>query len=120
METFPKTERLCGRAAITNLLWKGRFGHAGALKYCYLVSDDSSSSGANRLMVSVSKRFFKRAVRRNLLKRRLREAFRRRKDLLAGVSGCDIAIIYNTSEVLSYSALAADVETVLRNISSGR
>ena len=72
-QTLPKRERLSGKTAISTLMKKGRWGGAGCLKYCIL-----SPGGAefNRLIVSVSKRSFKRAVKRNLLKRRMREAYR--------------------------------------------
>ena len=67
METLPKSERLNGRSAVSALMSKGRWGHSGDLKFCYLKNEPAG--GANRIMVSVPKRFFKRAVKRNLLKR---------------------------------------------------
>ena len=77
MNTLPKSERVSGKAAVSALMSKGRWGFARGLKYCYLANEDEEDSPvANRVMVSVPKRLFKRAVRRNLLKRRLREAFR--------------------------------------------
>ena len=57
METLPKSERLSGRSAVSALMSKGRWGFSGGLKYCYLRNEPSD--GANRIMVSVPKRFFK-------------------------------------------------------------
>ena len=68
-------------------------------------------------MVSVSKRLFKRAVKRNLLKRRLREAYRRQKFLLEGCPACDILFVYNSVEVFDYEVIAGDVAAILRAIS---
>ena len=62
-------------------------------------------------MVSVSKRFFKRAVKRNLLKRRLREAYRTRKGLLP--AGVDLMLVYNSKEVLSSPEIGELVEKAL-------
>jgi ribonuclease P protein component len=66
-------------------------------------------------MVSVPKRLFKRAVRRNLYKRRMREAYRTQKALLEGV-GADILFLYNTREDLPFEEVRAQVETILKRI----
>ena len=90
--TFPKKERLCGRSDISRLLAEGRFSdvQGGVIRFCRL---SDTGSGLNRMMVSVPKKIFKRAVARNLMKRRIREAWRLRKDELASV-GHDVLIIY--------------------------
>ena len=108
---LPKQERICGKVTIGKLLAEGRYGYAGALKYCWLAPNGENVS---RVMVSVSKRFFKRAVKRNLLKRRLREAYRTRKGLLP--AGVDVMLVYNTKEVLSSAEIAALVESALLDI----
>ena len=108
---LPKRERICGKVTIGKLLAEGRYGYAGALKYCWLAPNGENVS---RVMVSVSKRFFKRAVKRNLLKRRLREAYRTRKGLLP--AGVDVMLVYNTREVLSSAEIAALVESALLDI----
>lgn len=116
---LPKRERICGKSTIGKLLAEGRYGYAGALKYCWLApngTEDSRSGTApvSRVMVSVSKRFFKRAVKRNLLKRRLREAYRTRKGLLP--AGVDLMLVYNTKEVLSSEEISTLVERALLDI----
>ena len=92
--TLRKAERLCGKKDISRLFSEGKWGVCGHLRYCWAQrdgSDDDSGEALcregipNRMLVSVSKRFFKRAVKRNLLKRRMREAYRLQKGLL----GCD-------------------------------
>ncbi len=108
---LPKKERICGKSAIGRLLAGGRYGFAGSLKYCWLAPNGESVS---RVMVSVSKRLFKRAVKRNLLKRRLREAYRTRKGLLP--AGVDLMLVYNTREILSTQELSVLVERALLDI----
>lgn len=66
-------------------------------------------------MVSVSKKFFKRAVRRNLLKRRMREAYRTRKDLLP-LSGVDCLFAYSSKEIIDFGDICSEIETILTRI----
>ena len=117
MDTLPKSERLSGRSAVSALMSKGRWGFSGGLKYCYLRNEPSD--GANRIMVSVPKRFFKRAVKRNLLKRRMREAYRTQKSML-GPSSIDILFLYNSKEVNDFQTIKEEVSVILKNISDER
>lgn len=114
-QTLPKRERLSGKTAISTLMKKGRWGGAGCLKYCIL-----SPGGAefNRMMVSVSKRNFKRAVKRNLLKRRMREAYRTQKHLLEDAGPLDLMLVYNSKEVLDYQIVRESVAEILHSLSA--
>ena len=69
---------------------------------------------ASRIVVSVPKRLFKRAVKRNLLKRRIREAYRRQKSLIS--APVDILFIYTAPEVLPYEVIYADMTAILQKI----
>ncbi len=119
MFTLPKSERLHGKSKISALMSRGRWGFtSGGLKYCFLkeeAANDGIPSQANSIIVSVPKRLFKRAVKRNLLKRRLREAYRTQKDILPP-KGYSILFLYNTKEVLEYSALREQVGAVLQKL----
>ena len=118
MNTLPKSERLCGKVSVSALMSKGRWGFTSGLKYCSSIQ--SGGDGIpNRIMVSVPKRLFKRAVRRNLLKRRLREAYRTRKELLPPC-GASIMFLYNTPEILDFQSITEQVETILRRIGNER
>lgn len=110
--SFGKEEHLYGKTAVSTLLEKGKWGVYGPLKYCYLIP--GGADGANRIMVAAPKKFFKRAVKRNLLKRLLRESYRLNKDILEipGM-GCDLFFFYNTKEILSFEQISAAVIEVL-------
>ena len=114
-QTLPKHERLSGKTAISALMKKGRWGASGCLKYCYVAPGGGET---NRIMVSVSKRFFKRAVKRNLLKRRLRESYRTQKELLGGAGPMDLMLVYNSKEILDYQIIHQDVADILRSLAS--
>jgi ribonuclease P protein component len=110
-ETLSKSERLCGKKAVETLFGRGRGGVKGCLRYRFLQREDE---GPSRILVSVPKRSFKRAVKRNLLKRRIRESYRRQKALLP--PGTDILFIYNSAEVLPYAEIYADMSAVLSSL----
>ena len=66
-----------------------------------------------RILISVPKRFFKRAVKRNLLKRRIREAYRVRK-----IAGVDILFQYNSPEIADFATISAEVAAILERVQS--
>jgi ribonuclease P protein component len=111
--TLPKEERLCGKTTVSALISDGKWGTTAHLRYCWAAGRDS---GCNRLMVAVPKKFFKRAVRRNLLKRRLREAYRLQKELLTG-TGIDLMLSYSHAEVADFATLRTEVADILTRIS---
>ncbi len=80
-----------------------------------MVENDVVRLSPNNIIVSVPKRLFKRAVKRNLLKRRLREAYRTQKGLLPP-EGYSILFLYNTKEVLDYAAVREQVGAILQKI----
>lgn len=87
----------------------------GGFKCCYRTGN---GEGFNRIMISVPKRLFKRAVKRNLLKRRIREAYRKNKFLLpVQEEGCDILIIYISKDVRTTESIEAGIRELLTKIS---
>ncbi|MBC5994673.1 ribonuclease P protein component [Pontibacter cellulosilyticus] len=79
--TFSKEEHLCSKRLIALLFSKGSSFNLYPLRFIYYTPQDLTS-GATQVLVSVSKRYFKRAVDRNRLKRQIREAYRLNKHLL--------------------------------------
>ena len=77
-ETFEKSERLCSRKAIEALFETGYIFHNSLFKVVWK-KDEGSLPEPAQVAFSVSKRGFKLAVTRNLIKRRLREAYRKNK-----------------------------------------
>lgn len=71
-----------------------------------------------QMAVSVQKRHFKKAVDRNLLKRRIREAYRKNKgELYLKLEELDIRIvfmiIYSTPEILDYNEIQDKIIVIL-------
>lgn len=110
--TLPKTERISGRTTISALMRSGRYISAAPLRCCCLRRGDD---GACRLLVSVPKRLYKRAVKRNLLKRRIRESFRLQKHRLP--AGYDLMFVYTSAEIHPFADIYAAVGTVIASLS---
>ncbi|MBO8453268.1 MAG: ribonuclease P protein component [Bacteroidetes bacterium] len=115
--TFAKRERLCGKAAISRLLTEGRSGYAGCLRYCFL---SGNGEDCDRIMVSVPKKLFRRAVKRNLLKRRMRESFRLQKEKLGLSEHADMMLVYNVRDIRPFGEIFSSVGKVLENVSNAR
>ncbi len=117
--TLPKSERLCGKTSVAGLLDRGRGGVAGCLRYRFVPRTAPSGEDApavSRFLVSVPKRSFKRAVKRNLLKRRIREAYRLQKQMLP--APVDVMFVYLPREVLPFGDIFAAMTAALGAIAS--
>jgi ribonuclease P protein component len=80
-ETFDKSERLCSRKIIGTLFENGNIFYNSLFKVVWIKGQDFLPVPA-KVAFSVSKRGFRLAVTRNLIKRRLREAYRKNKRTL--------------------------------------
>jgi ribonuclease P protein component len=76
--SFQKAERLCSKKIIDKLFLEGKSVFSFPLKIGYLETPLPSSFPVQAAF-TVGKRNFKRAVQRNLIKRRMREAYRLNK-----------------------------------------
>ena len=78
MYTFKKEERLCNKKLIDKLFHNGSSFLCYPFKASWLYIDEPLKFPV-QILFSVSKKRFKRAVDRNLIKRRMREAYRLKK-----------------------------------------
>ncbi len=119
--TLSKSERLSGKKSISTLLADGKWGVYGHFRYCWRERESGSHPDAawpgevlpGRILVSVPKKYFKRAVKRNLLKRRIREAYRVRK-----IAGVDLMFQYNSAELADFDTVSTEVAAILSRIKS--
>ena len=78
MYTFKKEERLCNKKLIDKLFHNGSSFLCYPFKASWLLVDEPMQFPV-QILFSVSKRRYKHAVDRNLIKRRMREAYRLNK-----------------------------------------
>lgn len=117
-KTLKKKERLSVGTDLSRLFASGRYGITDGFRYCYRIGNELSF---NRIVVSVPKKCFRRAVKRNLLKRRIREAYRLNKNLLpvnAEKGGTDIIFIYRTKDILDFSTIVLSVRNILESLAA--
>ena len=112
--TLDKKERLCSRKTLDELFCGGHMSvSAFPIRAVFMPSEKDGV----RFMVSVSKRYFKHAVKRNYIKRQLREAYRLQKDLLLPLGcGLDIAFLWTSAEMLSTDKVFQKMHNILQRI----
>ncbi len=118
--TLHKAERLNRKKVIEKMFAGGsRSFSLFPLRVVWLPVDELDAPVS--ILVSVSKRRFKRAVKRNRVKRRVREAYRLNKQpLLEAVerTGCRLAVafIYLSDRVADSDVIAGRMRTALQRI----
>ena len=106
--TYPKTEKLKSKITIDSLFSIGKSVSKYPLRLVY-VPIDLQNDEQIKFGVSVSKKYFKRAVDRNYFKRVLRETYRLNKHLIIDNIDKPYAIMffYQTKDKLTYQEIAS-------------
>ncbi|QHT68536.1 ribonuclease P protein component [Rhodocytophaga rosea] len=109
-QKLPKHERLNSKKIIEELFQKGSSAFLYPFRIHYLPASQTEPVSYPQVLFSVSKRNFKRAVDRNLLKRRMKEAYRKNKSTLMtaqpeGQRLAYIAIVYIAKEKISFEII---------------
>ncbi len=119
--TFNKQERLNKKVEINKLFSESYSFTIYPLRFLYVINNDPENSVPVKLLVSVPKRIHKRAVKRNLLKRRIKEAYRKIKpsfleETLFKKTKINLAIIYTSNEVLPYNEINKKVNLGIKKL----
>ena len=118
--SFHKNEKLKSRKSIEYLFKYGRTYSLPPLKAFYRQSESSESR--TKVAVAVPKKAIRHAAKRNLVKRRIREAYRLNKNLLdpgADITNSpqEIVFLYQGADVLSYAKIQAAMRILLYKLS---
>lgn len=106
MPTYPKSEKLKSKNTIDLMFREGKSVSKYPLRLVY-TKEKFDESQKLKIGVSVSKKYFKKAVDRNYFKRILRETYRLNKHLLIDGLNEQFAfmILYQTKDRLTYEEI---------------
>lgn len=119
--TFGKDERLKSRKIIHELFERGKILHHYPFKVLFAYSSVHESNFPAKIAVSVSKKNFKRAVDRNYIKRKIREAYRNNKhELYSFLTDRDqmlyLFVIYTAKNDLAYSVIEQEIRNLISTL----
>ncbi len=119
-QTFSRNERLRGRLLITSLFKSGTTFYESPFRVTWMTLE-KNDSGPYQVLMSVPKHNFRKAVDRNLLRRRMKEAFRLNKHLLAG--SCDgkegalaVCITFTAKEIIGFDRIQQKIILILQRL----
>lgn len=117
--TFGKDEKICSQKIIDKLFREGKSFVAYPLRVVYFTSPKVVVAEQHpNILISVSKRKFKRANKRNRVKRLIREAYRLNKSSLVDFCrqeelSIQLAFLYLKDELPSYQEIEKAVKKTI-------
>ena len=120
MQTFSKEERLCGEKEIDQLFEKGEKFKEGSFGVIWQETKEKSEFPA-KILISIPKRNIPKANQRNMLKRLIKECYRKQKKslyqlLLQKEKHIIFAIIYQKTDALKYKELESEINLILNRL----
>ena len=116
--SFHKGEKLKKEKLIKELFNRGSSFNLYPLRVSYLANPQESAF--HQALFTASARNFKRAVDRNKIKRRCREAYRLQKDQLRETPKLIIGFIYTAKEILDYHQIEKAVIKAIEKLNNSK
>ena len=121
MEGFPKYERLCKENDIQSLFDQGAGFSCYPYRVVYRFRPVGDKPVTCRLLLSVSKKRFHHAIKRNRVKRLIRESWRKNKAPLYEICqkhtiSLDIALVYQATVIHPYEEMVAKTAKAVNEV----
>ena len=118
---LPKYERICKENDIQALFDKGVGVSVYPFRVIFLFRRDESRPVTVRILVSVSKKRFHHAFKRNRVKRLMREVWRKNKAPLYEICqrdniSADVALVYTATVIHSYEEMMKKTRKAVQEI----
>ena len=120
MQTLCKAERLFGKRQVDFLFKKGERFNLENFVIVWIYKNNQSAFPA-KVLISVPKKKIGKATARNKLKRLIKEAYRKQKKLLYEPltnqkKQIQLAIIYQNTNILTYTAIESEINSALNRL----
>ncbi len=111
-QSYPKQQKLKGTKAIDALFSSGKSIAKYPLRLVYVASEKDVQFG-----VSVSKKYFKKAVDRNYIKRLMRENYRLQKKILSDMDKpLNLMMLYQSKDLPSFSEIESKTMLLFKKL----
>ena len=121
-KTFKKEERLSGKLTVNKVFTSGKSFFLHPFLVYYLPVDQITDPDVNRILITVSKKNYKRAVHRNLVKRRIRESYRVSKPEILSLLKDEhyhVGLVYISKEIHTFEFIKAKMKKIFMKIAEG-
>ena len=121
MFEFPKKQKLCSETIIKEMFSNVKSFTTSALRLVWK-EDNGKDEVTIKSIIVVPKKKIRLAVKRNIIRRRMKEAYRLNKIELENILKdkklqLNIAIIYQKDKILPYKTLEEEIKLILERLS---
>jgi ribonuclease P protein component len=121
MFKFPKKQKLCSETVIKEMFSNGKSFTTSAVRLVWK-EDNNQDEAAVKSIIVVPKKKIRLAVKRNIIRRRMKEAYRLHKIELENMLKdrklqLSIAMIYQKEKILPYKTMEEEIKLILERLS---
>ena len=120
MFEFPKKQKLCSETVIKEMFSNGKSFTTSAVRLVWK-EDNNEDEVTVKSIIVVPKKKIKLAIKRNIIRRRMKEIYRLHKiDLENMLKGkklqLSIAMIYQKENIFSYKTMEEEIKLILERL----